>query len=209
MARPKTGYSASVQRLIELFGRLPGVGARSAERMVFHILKSQPEEALALAEAIRAVKEQVRHCHICHHLTEADPCAICADPGRDHSVICVVEQPKDLFQLEATGAYDGVYHVLLGRLAPLEGLGPEKLTVPALLERVRQRDADGRPVVREIILATNPTMEGDGTALYLQSQLQGAGITITRLARGLPSGAQIEHANKTILSDALAGRTRL
>ncbi len=209
MARSKAGYSASVQRLIELFGRLPGVGTRSAERMVFHILKSQPEEALALAEAIRAVKEQVRHCHICHQLTEADPCAICADPGRDHSVICVVEQPKDLFQLEATGAYDGVYHVLLGRLAPLEGLGPEKLTVPALLERARQRDADGRPVVREIILATNPTMEGDGTALYLQSQLQGAGITITRLARGLPSGAQIENANKTILSDALAGRTRL
>ena len=203
----KTGYGGAVQRLIELFGRLPGVGARSAERMAFYILKNPPEEALALAEAIRAVKQQVRHCHICHNLTEEDPCSICADAGRDHSVICVVEQPKDLFQIEATGVYKGIYHVLLGRLAPLEGIGPEHLTIQALVERIGQCDGEGHPVVHEVILATNPTMEGDGTALYLQSRLQAAGIAVTRLARGLPSGAQIEHANKAILSDALAGRT--
>ncbi len=209
MGNSKAGYSALVRRLMELFGRLPGVGARSAERMVFHILKSSPEEALALADAIRAVKERVHHCKICFHLTENDPCEICADATRDHGVICVVEQSKDLFQIEATGAYHGVYHVLLGRLAPLEGIGPENLTVDALLARLRRRDEKGEPAAREVILATNPTMEGDGTALYLQSRLRETGITVTRLARGLPAGAQIEHSNKAILSDALTWRTRM
>lgn len=202
-------YSASVRRLMDLLGQLPGVGSRSAERMVFHILKGTPEDAAALADAIRAVKQQVRHCSICYHLTETDPCEICHNPNRDKGVVCVVEQPKDLFQIESTGAYPGVYHVLLGHLAPLDGINPENLTIEALVQRVNQRDAAGNALVREVILATNPTMDGDGTALYLQSRLENSGVHITRLARGLPAGAQIEQANKAILADALSGRIKM
>jgi recombination protein RecR len=195
---------------MEMFSKLPGVGARSAERMAFHLLKSSREEALALSDAIRAVKDQVKHCAICFNLTEHDPCAICADAGRDHAVICVVEQPKDLLQLEATGIYRGVYHVLLGRIAPLENITPADLTIAQLLARVTAADG-AEPAVKEIILATNPTMEGDGTALYLQQELSYAAphLSITRLARGLPAGAQIEYSNKAILADALNGRTKV
>ncbi len=202
-------YSASVRRLMDLFGKLPGVGSRSAERMVFHILKGTSEEAGALADAIRAVKDQVRHCSICYHLTETDPCEICRNPNRDAGLVCVVEQPKDLFQIESTGTYKGVYHVLLGHLNPLDGINPEHLTIQALVERIDRRDASGNPLVREVIIATNPTMDGDGTALYLQSQLERSGVNITRLARGLPTGAQIEQANKAILADALSGRVKM
>lgn len=202
-------YSASVRRLMDLLGQLPGVGSRSAERMVFHILKGTSEDALALAEAIRAVKQQVRHCSVCYHLTETDPCEICRNPSRDTGLVCVVEQPKDLFQIESTGAYKGVYHVLLGHLAPLDGINPENLTIEALVQRINQRDTSGTPLVREVIIATNPTMDGDGTALYLQSRLENGGVIITRLARGLPAGAQIEQANKAILADALSGRIKM
>ncbi|MHB1767380.1 MAG: recombination mediator RecR [Phycisphaerae bacterium] len=202
-------YSASVRRLMDLLGQLPGVGSRSAERMVFHILKGTSEDALALAEAIRAVKQQVRHCSVCYHLTETDPCEICRNPSRDTGLVCVVEQPKDLFQIESTGAYKGVYHVLLGHLAPLDGINPENLTIEALVQRINRRDASGTPLVREVIIATNPTMDGDGTALYLQSRLENSGVIITRLARGLPAGAQIEQANKAILADALSGRIKM
>ncbi len=202
-------YSASVRRLMDMLGQLPGVGSRSAERMVFHILKASSEDANALADAIRAVKQQVRHCSICYHLTESDPCEICRNPNRDTSLVCVVEQPKDLFQIEATGTYKGVYHVLLGHLAPLDGISPENLTIDALVARMEQRDAAGNPLIREVIIATNPTMDGDGTALYLQSRLENGGVMITRLARGLPAGAQIEHANKAILADALSGRIKM
>jgi len=202
-------YSASVRRLMDLLGQLPGVGSRSAERMVFHILKGTSEDALALADAIRAVKQQVRHCSVCYHLTETDPCEICRNPSRDTGLVCVVEQPKDLFQIESTGAYKGVYHVLLGHLAPLDGINPENLTIEALVQRINQRDASGTPLVREVIIATNPTMDGDGTALYLQSRLENSGVIITRLARGLPAGAQIEQANKAILADALSGRIKM
>ena len=202
-------YSASVRRLMDLLGQLPGVGSRSAERMVFHILKGTSEDALALAEAIRAVKQQVRHCSVCYHLTETDPCEICRNPSRNTGLVCVVEQPKDLFQIESTGAYKGVYHVLLGHLAPLDGINPENLTIEALVQRINQRDTSGTPLVREVIIATNPTMDGDGTALYLQSRLENSGVIITRLARGLPAGAQIEQANKAILADALSGRIKM
>ena len=202
-------YSASVRRLMDLLGQLPGVGSRSAERMVFHILKGTSEDALALAEAIRAVKQQVRHCSVCYHLTETDPCEICRNPSRDTGLVCVVEQPKDLFQIESTGAYKGVYHVLLGHLAPLDGINPENLTIEALVQRINRRDTSGTPLVREVIIATNPTMDGDGTALYLQSRLENSGVIITRLARGLPAGAQIEQANKAILADALSGRIKM
>jgi recombination protein RecR len=170
---------------MDLFGKLPGVGSRSAERMVFHLLKSDPQEAFALADAIRDVKEQVRHCSICFHLTETDPCSICSDAGRDRGIICVVEQPRDLMQLEATGVYKGVYHVLLGHLAPLDGIGPENLTTNALLKRISQAGTGIAVPVREVILATNPTMDGDGTAVYLQQCLAATDVTVTRLARGL------------------------
>ncbi|MGN6369784.1 MAG: recombination mediator RecR [Phycisphaerae bacterium] len=211
MPSPNPHYTDSLRSLMELFSRLPGVGSRSAERMAFHILKAPREEALKLSDAIRAVKDQVKHCSICFNLTETDPCSICADAGRDHGIICVVEQPKDLLQLESTGIYKGVYHVLLGRIAPLENVMPADLTVPQLLERLKP-NADGSPsAVREIILATNPTMEGDGTSLYLQQELAYVAphIAVTRLARGLPAGAQIEYSNKAILADAINGRTKI
>jgi recombination protein RecR len=197
-----SGYSAVVDRLIAALGRLPGIGARSAERLAHHLLKCSPEEALELAEAIRAAKEQVRHCQVCFHLTEVDQptCAICRDPRRDPATVCVVEQSRDLIALEKAGAFQGVYHVLLGRLAPLAGMGPEQLTIDALATRV----AAG--TIRELIMATNPNLEGDGTALLIANRLGGSGVRITRLARGLASGSTLEFANRDMLADAMAGR---
>jgi recombination protein RecR len=199
-----TGASGAVDRLIEAFGRLPGVGAKTAERLAHHILKCPPEEALALAEAIRGAKDRIRHCRACYHLTESDQplCVICRDPRRDAGLVCVVEQPRDLLALERAGTYQGVYHVLLGKLAPLQGVGPDQLTVEALESRVRE----GK--VREVILATNPTLEGDGTALFVANRLAETGVPVTRLARGLASGGALEFANKEMLSDALQGRQR-
>jgi recombination protein RecR len=210
MPAPNPHYTESLRKLMEMLARLPGVGSRSAERMAFHLLKGSREDALALSDAIRAVKDQVRHCSICFNLTERDPCSICADAARDHGLICVVEQPKDLLQLESTGIYRGVYHVLLGRIAALENITPADLTIPRLLDRVKPGPTGASPV-REIILATNPTMEGDGTALFLQQELGYVApqVAVTRLARGLPAGAQIEYSNKAILADALTGRTRV
>jgi recombination protein RecR len=183
---------------------LPGIGPRSAERIAFHLLKQSPAQALKLADAIRDVKTKIRHCSICYNLTETDPCGICADESRDKSIVCVVEQPKDLLALEATGLYKGVYHVLLGRIAPLDGEGPETLTIGAL----NQRLASGE--VRELIMGTNPNVDGDGTALYIQQQVaQYPGVQVTRLARGLPAGSNIEYANRNILADAIAGRQKM
>ncbi len=198
------GYSGAVDRLIEALGRLPGVGAKSAERLAHHLLKCPADEALALAEAIRDVKERVGHCRTCFHLTESDQplCAICRDPRRDAAVVCVVEQPRDLLALERAGTFDGVYHVLLGRLAPLHGLGPEQMTLDALEARVRSGS------VRELIMATNPNLEGDGTALLVANRLADSGVPITRLARGLASGGALEFANKEMLADAINGRQR-
>jgi recombination protein RecR len=199
-----SGFSAALDRLSEAFGRLPGIGAKSAERLAHHILKCPPEEALALAEAIRDAKEHVRHCQNCFHLTEADQplCAVCRDDRRDHGLVCVVEQPRDLLTVERAGAYKGLYHVLLGRLAPLQGMGPEQLTLDALEARV----ASG--AVREVILATNPTLEGDGTALLVANRLSELGVPITRLARGLASGSALEFANREMLADAITGRQK-
>ncbi len=198
------GYSGALDRLVAAFGRLPGVGAKSAERLAHHILKCPAEEALALAEAIRVVKDRVRHCAICSHLTEAEEplCAICRDPRRDPGLVCVVEQPRDLMALEKAGTYNGVYHVLLGRLAPLQGMGPDQLTIDALEARVRSG------AVREVIMATNPNLEGDGTALFVANRLAPTSVPITRLARGLASGSVLEFANKEMLSDAINGRQR-
>jgi len=193
-------YSETIEQLIERLGKLPGIGARSAERLAFYLLKAGQEEALALAEAIRAVKLNVHPCKVCYNLAEGDLCSVCSDARRDHAVICVVEQPKDLLALEATGVFRGVYHVLMGHIAPLEGVDPEDLTIDALVERVR---AGG---IREIILATNPDVAGDGTALHISSLLAPMGVKVTRLARGLPSGGQIEYSNKGVLSDAITDR---
>jgi recombination protein RecR len=182
------------------FEKLPGIGPRSAERLAFHVLKSSKEEALALAGAIRDVKEQVRHCRICYNLTETDPCAVCSDGRRDHGQIFVVEQPKDMLQLEATGLIHGVYHVLLGHIAPLDNVEPGDLTIDALVARVK---AGG---VNEVVIATNPTLEGEGTALHIKSLLAPTGVKITQLARGLPTGSQLEYASRAILQDAIEGR---
>jgi recombination protein RecR len=194
--------SDSVTTLIEEFAKLPGIGKKSAERLAYHILRLHQSEALALADAIRGVKENVRYCRNCYNLTEQEECAICRDPKRDVSVLCVVEQPRDLMALEQAGTYHGLYHVLLGRIAPLEGVGPEQLTIEALVDRVRQGQ------FKEIIMATNPTLEGDGTALYLSNVLAEFPVQITRLARGITTGSVLEFANKEILVDALAGRQK-
>jgi recombination protein RecR len=196
------GFSTAVDRLTAALGRLPGIGAKSAERLAHHLLKCPPEEAIELAEAIRAAKEQIRHCQICFHLTESEQpvCAICRDPRRDQGLVCVVEQSRDLLALEKAATFQGVYHVLLGRLAPLQGMGPEQLTVDALETRVRSG------AVRELIMATNPNLEGDGTALYVAKRLHDQPVQVTRLARGLASGSTLEFANRDMLADALAGR---
>jgi recombination protein RecR len=197
-----SGYAAAVDRLIAALGRMPGIGAKSAERLAHHLLKCPAEEALELAEAIRAAKQQIRHCDVCFHLTEADQslCSICRDPRRDQATICVVEQSRDLMTLEKAGAFHGVYHVLLGRLAPLSGMGPEQLTIDALVARVHAG------TIRELIMATNPNLEGDGTALLIANRLEQSALRITRLARGLASGGTLEFANRDMLSDAFTGR---
>jgi recombination protein RecR len=191
----------SLSRLTSELEKLPGIGPRSAERIAFHILKAEKDEALRLADAVRDVKENVHYCRVCFNLTESDPCAICADPRRDQSQIVVVEQPKDLLQLEATGMIRGVYHVLLGHIAPLDGVEPGDLTIDALIARVKKGG------VKEVILATNPTMEGEGTGLHIKSVLAPFSVRVSRLARGLPTGSQIEYASKAILRDAIEGRT--
>jgi recombination protein RecR len=197
-----TGYAAAVDRLIAALGRMPGIGAKSAERLAHHLLKCPADEALELAEAIRAARQQIRHCDVCFHLTEADQslCSICRDPRREQATVCVVEQSRDLMTLEKAGAFHGVYHVLLGRLAPLSGMGPEQLTIDALVARVHSG------TIRELIMATNPNLEGDGTALLIASRLGESGLRITRLARGLASGGTLEFANRDMLSDAFTGR---
>ena len=193
----------SLVRLQAELQKLPGIGARSAERIAFHLLKIPAEEATALALAIQDVKTKVRPCSVCYNLTEADPCAICQDPRRDHGQIVVVEQPKDVLALEATEIVQGVYHVLMGHLAPLDGVEPGDLTIDALVQRVRGGD------VKEVVLATNPTMEGDGTAIYIRSLLADLGVAVSRLARGLPTGAQMEYATRAMLADAMEDRKPL
>jgi len=194
--------SESVTKLIDEFAKLPGIGKKSAERLAYHVLRVHQSEALALAEAIRSVKENVHYCRTCYNLTEQEECEICRDPKRDRTQLCVVEQPRDLIALEQPGTYHGLYHVLLGRIAPLDGIGPEQLTIEALVERVKGGE------FREVIMATNPTLEGDGTALYISNLLAGTPPVITRLARGITSGSVLEFANKEILADALEGRQK-
>ncbi len=193
----------SLARLKEQFQKLPGIGPRSAERLAFHVLREPRKFAAGLAQAILDVKDKIIHCRTCYNLTEADPCAICADATRDRGTIWVVEQPKDLVALEATGLIRGTYHVLMGHIAPLDGIAPEDLTIADLEARVKSGQ------VEEVILATNPTVAGDSTNLYIAECLKPLGVKITRLARGLPAGGQIEYANRSILSDAINERREL
>ena len=196
-------YTDSLNELIEQFGKLPGIGPKTAERLAFHILKTSPDEAMAVAKAISDVKINIKQCRICFNLAESDTCRICSDPRRDKSVICVVEQPRDVISLEKTGLCKWVYHVLNGHIAPLEGIEQSDLTIDELVKRVR---AGG---IEEVVMATNPNIEGDGTTLYITSVLRTLGVKITRLARGLPTGSNIEYASGSILADAILGRQQL
>jgi recombination protein RecR len=208
-----SAYPEPVDRLIGEFAKLPGIGRRSAERLAFHILKSGEPEAMLLAQAVADVKRAVHHCSICFNLTDADPCRVCGDSGRERHAVLVVEQPKDLIALEQTGMYRGLYHVLMGHISPLDGIGPGDLTIADLLARIddSSRNPGGVPI-REVIMGLNPTVEGDGTALYLAEELKhrhtpdGQPVRVSRLARGLPTGGSLEFANKAVLADAIQCR---
>jgi recombination protein RecR len=191
----------SVQRLIDEFSRLPGIGPKSASRLTFFLLRGDGQQSKDLASALGDLRERTRFCSTCQNITESDPCPVCADPARDESVICVVEEPLDVLAIERTGRFKGKYHVLHGAISPVEGIGPEDLKIRELIERV-QGD-----LVREVILATNVSLEGEATAMYLQKQIVGqGGIRVTRLARGLPVGGDLEYADETTLARALEGR---
>jgi len=194
--------SESISTLIDELAKMPGIGPKTAQRLAFYILKIPGDEALALSEAIKAVKEKVRRCSICFHITEDDPCAICRDQDRDAAVICVVEEANDVLALERIGDFKGRYHVLGGALSPLDGVGPDDLHIRELLERIK----DG---IGEVILATNPNVEGEATALYLMKLIKPAKIRITRVARGLPMGGDLEYADQATLSRALEDRIEL
>ena len=190
----------SVAATMREFEKLPGIGKKSAERIVYHLLHVSREEATSLADAIRTMKENVRYCKRCYNLAENDLCEVCQDPQRDQSLLCVVEQPRDLIALAKTGRYRGLYHVLLGRVSPLDGVSSDQLTIDALTKRVKSGN------FKEIIMATNPTVEGDGTALTIMSRLDGIPVKITRLARGITTGSALEFANNEMLSDAISCR---
>jgi recombination protein RecR len=196
-------YTQSLNKLIDELAKLPGIGPKTAERLAFHILKAEKNEALSLADAITKLKSSVRQCKQCHNLSESELCSICTDTRRDKSIICVVEQFKDLIALEKTGLCKWLYHVLGGRIAPLEGIEPGDLTIDHLISRIRNEK------ISEVVMATNPTVEGDGTALYISSLIKPMGVKVTRLARGLPGGSQIEFASGAILTDAILGRNPL
>lgn len=196
-------YTKSLNELIEEFARLPGIGKKTAERLAFHVLKVGRDEAMALAKAIGDVKDNTRHCTVCFNLAESEKCPICLDQRRDHSMVCVVEQSKDIISLEKTGLCKWVYHVLGGHIAPLDGVEPSDLTIDALIKRVRSEG------VTEVVMATNPNIEGDGTALYIGSLLKPLDVKVTRLARGLPTGSTIEFASGSILVDAIIGRSTI
>ena len=189
-----------LQNLIDQFKRLPGVGAKSAQRLAFHVLKTPRDEAERLCDAIRDVKDRVTYCTACSNITDVDPCAFCADESRDRRVICVVEEPQNVNVVEKSGGFRGVYHVLLGALSPLQGVGPDDLKIKGLLARI---ETGG---VEEIILATNPTVEGEATAIYLARLLKPLGLRVTRIATGIPVGSDIEYADDLTMGKAMEGR---
>jgi len=195
-----TSTAQPIARLIEEFSKLPGIGPKSAQRLTYHLLQAPAEKAEALAEAIKAVKRELSLCSICHNITDSDLCAICRSEERDRTLICVVEEPIDVMPLERTRKFKGLYHVLHGVIAPGDGIGPDDLKIKELLSRL------GNGAVTEVVLATNPNLEGEATAMYLQRLISPLGIRITRLARGLPYGADLEYADDVTLSRALEGR---
>ncbi|NIM03016.1 recombination protein RecR [bacterium] len=195
--------SKSLERLISALHRLPGIGPKSAQRLAFHILKSSRSEANELAQAILGAKEKMKSCSVCGNITDSDPCFICDDSTRDGNTICVVEQPQDIFVFEKMGEYKGTYHVLMGALSPLDGVGPDDLKIKDLVTRIEK----GK--IREVIIATNPNAEGEATATYLSKIIKPLGIKVTRLAQGMPMGGDLEYADEVTLAKALEGRREL
>ena len=187
-------------RLVEQLQKLPGIGAKGAQRLAFHVLKTPREDAERLCDAIRDVKDRVTYCTVCNNITDTDPCAYCADTARDHRVICVVEEPQNVNVIEKTGGFHGLYHVLLGALSPLQGIGPDDLKIKGLLARI------GSDAVDEIILATNPTVEGEATAIYLARLMKPLGVRVTRIATGIPVGSDLEYADELTMGKAMEGR---
>jgi recombination protein RecR len=191
---------ASLQTLIDQFKRLPGVGAKSAQRLAFHVLRTPREDTERLCDAIREVKDRVTYCSICNNFTDTDPCVYCSNPSRDHRLVCVVEEPQNVNVVEKTGGFRGVYHVLLGALSPLQGVGPDDLKIKGLLARI------GSDQVEEIILANSPTVEGEATAIYLARLLKPLGVRVTRIATGIPVGSDLEYADELTMGKAMEGR---
>jgi len=196
-------HSKSLERLISALHRLPGIGPKSAQRLAFHILKSSKAEANELAQAILGAKENMKSCSVCGNITDSDPCAICDDSTRDRSTICVVEQPQDIFVFEKMGEYKGTYHVLMGALSPLDGVGPDDLKIKELVARIQKGG------MKELIIATNPNAEGEATAAYLSKLIKPLGVKVTRLAQGMPMGGDLEYADEVTLAKALEGRREL
>jgi recombination protein RecR len=194
-----TSLPASLVRLIQELQRLPGIGPRGAQRLAFHILKSPREQAERLIEAVRDVKERITYCSVCNNITDADPCGFCSDDKRDHGIICVVEEPQNVSAVEKTREFKGVYHVLMGALSPLQGIGPDDLKIKSLLARITNG-------VAEVILATNPNVEGEATAIYLARLLKPLGVKVTRIAMGVPVGSDLEYADEVTMHKALEGR---
>jgi recombination protein RecR len=194
-----------VTKLIDEFSRLPGVGPKTASRLTFYLLRRSPEHTLALAEALRDLHEKVLFCSRCFNIAERDPCVVCTDEHRDRTTICVVEEPLDILAIERTREYHGLYHVLHGVIAPTEGIGPEDLKIAELVTRIQASETE----IREIIIATNPNLEGEATAMYIARQLEGSQMKLTRLARGLPAGGDLEYADELTLSRALSGRSEI
>ena len=195
-----------VVRLIEELNKLPGVGPKSAQRLTYHLVRMPAQEARALAEAIQAVKDRVGFCSVCWNITDQDPCIICVNQDRDRTSFCVVEDPLDVLAVERTGVYKGLYHVLHGAISPVNGIGPEELRVKELLGRLRTSSGEDASAVHEVILATNPNLEGEATAMYLQRLLAPLGVRVTRLARGLSTGGELEYADELTLTRAFEGR---
>lgn len=201
---------SAYDNLLDQLEKLPGIGRRSAERIAFDLLRKPAEDAIHLAKALERFRTNLKVCKICGHVTESDPCAICSDAKRDTATVLVVEQPSDIVAIEQAGAYRGRYHVLMGRLSPMEAIDPGELSIQHLLDRVRegQQASKNAPPIHEVILGTNPTLEGDGTALYLGEALAKLGVKVTRLARGMPVGSSLQTVSKAVLSDAIQARTK-
>lgn len=196
-------YATPVARLVEEFEKLPGIGHKTAQRLAFHVISMNEDKVDGLAAAIRDAKYNTKYCSICSNLTDIDPCSICSSGGRDHSIICVVQDPRDVVAMERTREFKGLYHVLHGAISPMEGIGPEDIKIRELLLRVRDND------ISEVILATNPNIEGEATAMYISKLLKPAGIKTTRIAHGIPVGGDLEYADEVTLAKALEGRREL